>query len=82
MQTTLAITAMHAPVARTGGESPEDDGEASLRPLCAFCAIGVLLGCILSMLPFDARIASLELPLILFSAPLAAVLGFALGSPD
>jgi hypothetical protein len=83
MQTSLSMfRAQHRSIAGTGGGGPEDDGTAALRPLCAFCAIGLLLGCILSMLTLQAGLASLVLPLILLSAPLAALLGLALGTRD
>jgi hypothetical protein len=75
----MALPSPQRPVAATGGEFRDDDGADSLLPIFGFCAIGLLLGCIVSLLPLNAALAPLELPLILLGAPLAAVLGFSLG---
>ncbi|RTL54051.1 MAG: hypothetical protein EKK40_05845 [Bradyrhizobiaceae bacterium] len=60
---------------------PRTEGD-SINEVFGFSVLGLLFACILSLLATDSRYNSLTLPLVLMSAPLAAMLGVGLGRPD
>jgi len=64
------------------GKHLEEDSGAGLNAVMAFSIIGLLLAVIFTSMPLMQQLASTQLLLIAMVAPVAAWLGFTLGSPD